>query len=189
MPLPPDLTPIHVRKAVVYIQREAREFIDLYFEQPNVFSAIIGILGTKALDAVSPYEKNPHKHLAAGRFPDLRRRGAKMPLRPMDSLESKGSKRPYAVDSHYDHEGWYIIWRYLVDPTESVGTPVVMWRVDCAYLRKADWRYQGSTAGSSGGGRTHTFGLTSPKRVLGAPPYANPQVRLSSGKPVMAEDE
>jgi hypothetical protein len=94
MRLPPDLKPIHVRKAVAYIQREAREFVDLYIEQPNVFSASIGILGTKALDAVSPYEKNPHKHLAASRFPDLRRRGAKMPLRPMDSLESKGSKRP-----------------------------------------------------------------------------------------------
>jgi hypothetical protein len=46
-----------------------------------------------------------------------------MPLRPLDSLESKGSERPYAVDSHYDHEGWYIIWRYLIDPTESLGHP------------------------------------------------------------------
>jgi hypothetical protein len=187
MPLPPDLTLAHVRRAVSYIERAAKEFVELYIEQPNVFSAVVGILGAKALDAVSPYEKNPHRHVAASRFPDLRRRGAKPPLRPQDSLESKASKRPYAVDSHYDHEGWYIIWRYLVDPTESLGKPVVVWRVDCTYLRKSDWRYQGSTAGSSGGGRTHTFNLRDAKRALGDPVFNNPSVRLSSGKPVIAE--
>jgi hypothetical protein len=143
---------VHIDRAVQYIEKEAAEFLDLYVEQPNVFSAVIGILGTKALDAVSPYEKNPHKHLAASRFPDLRRRGARAPLRAQESLESKGSKRPYAVDSHYDHEGWYVIWRYLVDPIEAMGRPVVIWKVDCAYLRKTDWRYQGSKAGDSGPG-------------------------------------
>lgn len=179
--LPPDLKLTHIRRAVQYIEREATEFLDIYFEQPNIFSAVIGILGTKTLDAVSPYEKNPHKHLAASRFPDLKRRGAKLPLGPNDSLESKGSKRPYAVDSHYDHEGWYVIWRYLVDPTESLGRPVLIWKVDCAYLRKTDWRYQGSKAGASGGGRTHTFNLRSAKKALGTPAFTNPKVNLSRG--------
>lgn len=187
MSLPKGLIVAHIQKSVAFIEREAAEFVDLYLEQPNLFSGVVGILGAKALDSVSPYERNPHKHLAAGRFPDLRRRGAKMPLSPEDSLESKGSKRPYAVDSHYDHEGWYMVWRYFVDPTESLGKPVVVWRVDCAYIRKSDWRYQGSSAGATGGGRTHTFNLRDPKRILGKPPYTNPKVRLHSGKPVIHE--
>ncbi len=111
-----------------------------------------------------------------------------MPLRPKDSLESKASKRPYAVDSHYDHEGWYIIWRYLVDPTESLGRLVIVWRVDCACLKKTDWRYQGSKAGAAGGGRTHTFNLKDAKKTLGMAAYANPKVRLKSGKPVIYEE-
>lgn len=186
--MPKGLTEVHIRNAVNYIEKEAHEFVDLYIEQPNIFSAVVGILGTKALDAVSPYEKNPHKHLAAGRFPDLRRRGAKIPLQPKDSLESKGSKRPYTLDSHYDHEGWYVVWRYLVDPTESLGKPVVIWRVDCPYIRKQDWRYQGSTAGAAGGGRTHTFTLRNPKKIIGTTAYVNPRVRLQSGKAVIAAD-
>lgn len=53
MPLPPNLTEKHVERAVQYIEREACDLIDLYFEQKNVFSAVIGILGIRALDAVS----------------------------------------------------------------------------------------------------------------------------------------
>lgn len=185
MTLPRGLTTVHIRNAVNFIEKEAAEFLDLYYEQPNIFSAAIGILGTKALDSVSPYEKNPHKHLAASRFPDLLRRGAGKSPRPMDSLESKGSKRPYAIDSHYDHEGWYIVWRYLIDPTKTLGKAVVIWRVDCVYLRKADWRYQGSKAGVGGGGRTHTFNLRDPKRLLGQPVYVNHKVKLQSGKPII----
>lgn len=189
MALPAGLTLTHIRKAVAFIEREAAEFVDLYLEQTNLFSAVVGILGTKALDSVSPYEKNPHKHLAASRFPDLFRRGARSPLRPVDCLESKASKRPYAIDSHYDHEGWYVVWRYLVDPTESLGKSVIVWRVDCAYIRKTDWRYQGSTAGAAGGGRTHTFNLRDPKRILGEPVYINPRVKLQSGKPVVHDED
>src|SRR5687768_12573540 len=60
VPLPKNLLPIHVEKAVGYIEREASELIDIYLEQANVFSAIIGILGIKGLDSFSPYKK--HKH-------------------------------------------------------------------------------------------------------------------------------
>jgi hypothetical protein len=87
MPFPPDLKPIHVRKAVAYIEREAREFVDLYIEQPNVFSAIVGILGTKALDAVSPYEKNPPQ--ASGSEPVPRPASA----RSQDATSSAGQPR------------------------------------------------------------------------------------------------
>lgn len=36
----------------------------------------------------------------------------------VDYLESKASKWVWAIQSHYDHPGWYIVWRYLVDQTE-----------------------------------------------------------------------
>ena len=95
-----------------------------------------------------------HSRLNNG-FPDLCRRGASLPLRPEDSLESKGSSRPWAIQSHYDHSGWYIIWRYLVDPTETIetGKAMLIWRVDVVFLEKSDWKYEGSKAGASGGGR------------------------------------
>jgi hypothetical protein len=35
--------------------------------------------------------------------------------------------------------------------------PVIIWRVDIVFLTKEDWKYEASTAGSGGGGRTHTF--------------------------------
>jgi len=38
------------------------------------------------------------------------------------------------------HEGWYIVWRYLVDRTMQIeaARAVVIWRVDLIYLRKSD---------------------------------------------------
>ena len=56
MPLPKDLKPIHIAKAVEYIEKETAELIDIYLEQANVFSAIVGIFGVKGLHAVSPYK-------------------------------------------------------------------------------------------------------------------------------------
>ncbi len=52
--LPKGLEVIHIRQAVEYVEREAGELVDLYFEQANVFSAIVGIFGAKALAAFSP---------------------------------------------------------------------------------------------------------------------------------------
>ena len=42
----------------------------------------------------------------------------------------------HAIQSHYDHAGWYIVWRYLVDPTETIerGKPVIVWHVDIVFL-------------------------------------------------------
>lgn len=97
VPLPPGLTLAAIRRASEYIERELAELVDIYYEQMNVFSAIVGIYGTKALDSVSSYEKHRNADTAQQRFPDLRRRGAGPKPTPNDSLESKASKRAWAL--------------------------------------------------------------------------------------------
>lgn len=168
-----------------YIERGLVDLVEIYVEQANIFSAVVGIFGTKALDALSSYEKHKHLHTAQQRFPDLCRRG--QALIPDHCLESKGSKRAWAIQSHYDHPGWYIVWRYLVDPTCSIAPnkPVIIWRVDVLYLNKDDWKYEGSKAGSAGGGRTHTFGVRQVGRKLkSAAVYQRKDVKVQGGKPV-----
>ena len=44
--LPPELKVSHIREAVEHVEERATELIDIYFEQANIFSAIMGILGT-----------------------------------------------------------------------------------------------------------------------------------------------
>lgn len=187
VPLPPGLDIAAIRRAIEYIERETAHFVELYSEQANIFSALVGMFGTRALDSVSNFEKHRHAYTAQQRFPDLCRRGAHQPLTPNDCLESKASKRPYAIQSHFDHAGWYIVWRYLVDPTESVerGKPVIVWRVDVVFLEKADWKYERSKAGELGGGRTHTFGVKEPaKKLMGKAVYRRRDIFLRDGKPV-----
>jgi hypothetical protein len=185
--LPPGLDIAAIRRAIDYTERELAELVELYYEQANVFSAIVGIFGTKALDSVSNYEKHRHSDTAQQRFPDLRRRGSGQKPSPKESLESKGSKRPWAIQSHYDHPGWYIIWRYLIDPTESLdrGKPFIIWRVDVVFLKKSDWKYEKSGAGEGGGGRTHTFGVKNPaQRLKGTAVYQRRNVIIRDGKPI-----
>lgn len=186
--LPTGLDIAAIRKAIEYMERELADFVELYYEQANVFSAIVGMFGTKALDSFSKYEKHRHIDMAQQRFPDLRKRGSGSTPGPRESLESKGSKRAWAIQSHYDHPGWYIVWRYLVDPTESLepGKPVVIWRVDVVFLEKSDWKYEGSTAGAEGGGRTHTFGVKNPvAKLKGKAVYHRKDVILRGGKPTV----
>lgn len=190
--LPPGLDRGAIRRAIEYIERELAEFIELYFEQANVFSALVGMFGTRALDSVSNYEKHRHAHTAQQRFPDLIRRGSGPSPSPRDCLESKGSKRPWAIQSHYDHAGWYIVWRYLIDPTESLdaGKPVIVWRVDVVFLEKADWKYEKSAAGDAGGGRTHTFGVKNPANKLkNCGVYRRQDVVIRDGKPIPRNGE
>lgn len=130
---------------------------------------------------------NRHSFEAQTRFPDLRRRGAPIPLRPADCLESKASKRPWSIQSHYNRSGWYIVWRCLVDPTRTIkrGSCLVIWWADVVFLDGSDWKYEGSTAGAGKRGRTHTFGAQRPATKLRAcAVYLYPGVRLSGGKPV-----
>ena len=158
MPLPAGLEPIHISRAVEYVEHRTGDWVDLYFEQANVFSAIVGMAGIKALDSISPYKKHKHPDIAQQRFPDLSLGGRLNPP-PELALEFKGSRRPWALQSHYNHAGWYIVWRYLVDPTMTIkqNRQVVVWRVDVVFLVSADWKYEGSGAGTGQGGRTHTF--------------------------------
>src|SRR5437867_1178766 len=90
--LPPGLDVGAIRRAIDFMERELVELVELYHEQANVFSAIVGIFGTKALDSVSSYEKHRHADTAQQRFPDLHRRGAGPSPCPEECLESKGSK-------------------------------------------------------------------------------------------------
>ena len=135
---------------------------------------------------MSSYEKHRYTDTAQQRFPDLRRKGSGDSPSPNESLESKASKRPWAIQSHYDHAGWYIVWRYLVDPTESLqpDRPVVIWRVDVVFFEKTDWRYEGSKAGVTGSGRTHTFSVKNPaKKLCAKAVYKRRDVVWREGKP------
>lgn len=187
VPLPAGLTIVAIRKAIDYIEKNLADLVEIYYEQANVFSAIVGIFGTKALDSVSNYEKHRNIDTAQQRFPDLKRRGCGPSPKPNECLESKGSKRPWSIQSHYDHPGWYIVWRYLVDPTESIepGKPVIIWRVDVVFLVESDWKYEKSGAGDAGGGRTHTFAVRDPAKMLrDRAVYKRSDVRIKDGKPI-----
>ena len=170
--LPAGLTVAAIRNAIEYIERELTELVDIYFEQPNLFSGLVGIYGTRALDSTSVYEKHRNRDLAAQRFPDLRRRGSGDPPSPEDSLESKASIRAWALQAHYDHPGWYIVWRYLIDSTGAYepNRPVIIWRVDVVFLEKDDWKYEGSGASSAGGGGRTRSDSTTQRRGYGIMP-------------------
>ena len=189
--LPPDLKISHIRKAIEYIEREATDLIEVYFEQANVFSGLVGIFGVRALHSLSPYKKQKHPDVAQQRFPDMSLSGRLNPP-PEQALESKGTTRPWALQSHYNHAGWYIVWRYLVDPAKIIkaGKSVVIWRVDVAFLHEEDWKYEGSKAGEGRGGRTHTFGVKHPaNRFAAAMIYRHPKIVLRQSKPALANGE
>jgi hypothetical protein len=144
-------------------------------------------MGAKALDSVSNFEKHRNLDTAQQRFPDLKRKGSGPNPTPKDCLESKASKRAWAIQSHFDHPGWYIIWRYLIDPTQTLkpGRPFLIWRVDVVFLEKEDWKYEGSKAGSHGGGRTHTFGVKNPAQKLkGMAVFHRTDIVIRAGKAI-----
>jgi hypothetical protein len=139
------LSVLHIKKAIDWIERELADLADLYQEQANVFSGLVGMFGVRALHAFSPYKRHKHPDVFQQRFPDLSLQGKLNPP-PKEALESKGSTRPWALQSHYDHAGWYIVWRYTIDPTKTIkeGRELVIWRVDVVFLEKTDWKYEGS---------------------------------------------
>lgn len=191
VPLPPQLKIAHIRGAIQFIQSEAEELADVYYEQANVFSGLIGILGVRALHSLSPYKRHKHPDVAQQRFPDLSLAGRLNPP-PTQALESKGSTRPWALQSHYNHPGWYIVWRYTIVPTRQMkpGKLVVLWRVDVPFLREEDWKYEMSKAGEGRGGRTHTFGVKEPsKRFKGRIVYQHPRIVIRQGGPTLANGE
>jgi hypothetical protein len=53
------------------------------------------------------------------------------------------------------------------------------------FLEKSNWKYEGSTAGVSGGGRTHTFGVKDAASTLrGKAVYRRRDVIIRDGKPI-----
>ncbi len=48
--MPKGVEPVHVIRAIDYIEERAADLVDLYFEQANVFSGIVGTFGVKALE-------------------------------------------------------------------------------------------------------------------------------------------
>jgi hypothetical protein len=188
--LPPELKISHICEAIEHVEDRASDLIDIYFEQANVFSGIVGIMGIQALHALSPYKKHKHPDIAQQRFPDLSLRGRLNPP-PEQALESKGSTRPWALQSHYDHPGWYVVWRYAVDRTKRMkqGRLVAIWRVDIVLLRKGDWKYEKSKAAEGRGGRTHTFGVrNAAKKLKSAIVYQSPRVTIKQGGPVLRDN-
>lgn len=189
VPLPPGLTTAHIRSAIEFVEDKTADLIDLYYEQANIFSGVVGIFGVRALDSLSPYKRHKHPDIAQQRFPDLSLGGKQDPP-PKEALESKGSTRPWAIQSHYDHPGWYIIWRYTIDTTKMMkrGKPVVVWRVDIPFLKKEDWKYEGSRAAQGKGGRTHTFGIKNPAVVLAKSiVYQASGIALSRNRPCLVD--
>lgn len=187
VPLPPGLTLGQLGRVIASVEIETEQFVDVFFEQANVFSALVGIFAARAFSSLTVYEKHRHSDLAQQRFPDLKRRGSPDPPRSEDSLEIKASLRPWALQAHYNHAGWYCVFRYLVDPTGTIdpGKHVLIWRLHVAFLETTDWKYEGSTAGSAGGGRTHTFGVSRPATKLGnAAAFSRPDITIRNGKPV-----
>jgi hypothetical protein len=189
VPLPPRLKISHIKNSIDFVEERAGEWLDIYFEQANIFSAVVGILGVRALDSLTPYKRHKNPDVAQQRFPDLSL-GGKLNPRPVEALESKGSTRPWSIQSHYNHAGWYIVWRYCVDPTKKMksGRTVVVWRVDIPFLSQDDWTYEGSKAAAGHGGRTHTFGVKNPKAIISkAIVYQAPTVCLTAGRPCLAD--
>jgi hypothetical protein len=185
--LPRGLEIVQIEKAVEWIEKKAAELVDLYYEQANIFSAIVGIFGGRALTAFSPYKRHKHPDIAQQRFPDLSL-GGRLDPPPEEALEVKASTRPWAIQSHYNHPGWYIVWRYAVDPTKMLkpGSEVVIWRVDLVFLDREDWKYETSGAGAGKGGRTHTFGLIkAATKLADAAVYRAPNIALKGGVPIL----
>ncbi len=185
--LPPVLSVGQLRRVIASVENETAQFVEIYFEQANVFSALVGIFAARAFSSLTVYEKPRHADLAQQRFPDLKLRGSSDPPSAGDSLEIKASLRPWALQAHYNHAGWYCVFRYLVDPTGTIepGRNVLIWRVHLAFLEAADWKYEGSNAGDGGGGRTHTFGVIKPAtRFRHAAVYNRPDIAIRNGKPI-----
>jgi hypothetical protein len=77
---------------------------------------------------------------------------------------------------------------HAVKPRDlKLGKVVAIWRVDIAFLREENWKYEGSKAAEGRGGRTHTFGVKFPAKLLKkCIVYQSPRVTIRQGGPVLA---
>jgi hypothetical protein len=81
------LTVTHLKSAIGFVEEKAEELIDLYLEQANIFSAVVGFTGVRALDSLSPYKRHKHPGIAQRRFPELSLEG-KLDPPPKEALEA-----------------------------------------------------------------------------------------------------
>jgi hypothetical protein len=192
VPLPPELKTAHIREAIGHVENHTTELIDIYFEQANVFSGIVGIIGTQALHAVVRYKKHKHPDIAQQRFPDLSLRGRLNPP-PEQALESKGSTPALGAAIPLQPRGMVHCLALCNRPNKEIeagGKVVAIWRVDIVFLREDDWKYEGSRASEGHGGRTHTFGVKNPaKRLKGCIVYQHPRIAIRHGGPVLTNGE
>ena len=52
VPLPPGLDIVAIHKAIGYVERRLKEWVEVYYEQANLFSALVSVIGAKGLDVV-----------------------------------------------------------------------------------------------------------------------------------------
>ncbi len=153
------------------VEEVASDYIDVYLDQRNLFSALVGAFAIRAIADHTVFDRNPHRYRAQQYFPDLTPHGQDPAnLRPTSYLEVKASKRTWSLDAHGNHEGWYMVFRYMVmaNGCHVAGhtRSVFVGRVDLMYLNQANWCYQPSLAGPGVAGRTHTFSLLQPSNTL-----------------------
>lgn len=95
VPLPPGFGGVAViRRAIEYMERELADFVDIYYEQANVFSAIVGILGTKALDSFSNWKSFPTNTKPSSVSPTCAGGAAAMLRNPRIVLKAKPASVP-----------------------------------------------------------------------------------------------
>lgn len=72
----------------------------------------------------------------------------------------------------------------------GLDTHAIRRAIDYIDLDKDDWKYEGSTAGMAGGGRTHTFGVKAPaKKLRGTAVYKRKDIIVRGGKPIPANGQ
>ena len=135
VPLPPGLAVSAIRKSIEFIEKRLadRDLVDLYLEQANIFSALVGMFGTKALDTLSNYEK----HRADERMPLLLRTPAALRFASVEPMLGPVDLRPWLSDGR--RLDWVIVggesgpgarpcklsWiREIVDQCARAGVPV-----------------------------------------------------------------
>lgn len=104
--------------------------------QANIVSNVVGNLGVMALDSDTKYKRPSSVIDREQRFPDLR--GPEK-----EPLESKGALNFNTPNAHNKKEGWFIVWRYIIDSQHELdgARTVKIFRVDVAYLLEDDWKY------------------------------------------------
>ena len=99
--LPPGLLVGQLRRVIASVETETEQFVEIYFEQANVFSALVGIFAARAFSSLTVYEKPRHADLAQQRFPDLKLRGSPDPASPGDKVSAC---RRISPAGHIDQE-------------------------------------------------------------------------------------